>query len=76
MDVEVCPSDHGQIIRIRGMEERVEVGKACPARGQVGEILILARNLVVNIFENNDQHAIEMPSPSPHGSPRSLFLFS
>ena len=57
---EIGSRNHRQVVRIRRMEQRVEVGKAGSARCQRGKARVADGTLVVHIFEHDDQHAIEM----------------
>src|ERR1035438_10607172 len=54
------------------MKQRVEVGKAGAVRGQIGQILVLAGDLVVNVLENDDQHTVKVAGA---GSRRSALCF-
>ena len=62
MDAEIGSRNHRQIIWIRRMKQGMEVSKARALRRQISQILVLARDLVVHIFENDDQHAVEVVS--------------
>src|SRR5260370_36596260 len=74
MDAEVRSRNHRQIVRVGRMKQRMEVGKAGATRSQIGQTFVLAGDLVVNVFENDDQHAVEMTSAGSRRGPCSFFL--
>src|SRR5579862_181190 len=76
MGIKVSPGDHRQVVRIGWMKQRVKVSQAGAARCQIRIVLVLASYFVVDVFENNNQYAVEVASLGPRGSARGLLLFS
>ncbi len=75
VDAEVRSCDQGQVIRVGGMKQGMVAGEARSLRCQVGQILIFAGDFVVYIFQNDNQHAIEMAGAGPGcGSRRFILL--
>ena len=54
VNAEIRSRDHGQVIWIRRMKQGVEVREARALCRQIGEIFVLACDLVIHVFENDD----------------------
>ena len=76
VNAEIRSRDHGQVIWIRGMKQGMEVGEGRALCSQTGKILILACDLVIDIFEDDDHHAVEMARRGPGRGPGRLILLS
>jgi hypothetical protein len=75
MSTEIRSGDHGEVVRVRGMEQGMEVGEAGALSSERREIFILKGDVVVDIFEDDDQDAVKVMGWSTSGGAFRLFLF-
>ena len=76
VDAEVGAGNHRQIVRVRGMKHRVEVGEAGAMLRECRQVLVLDGTFVVDIFEHDDQDAVEVVRLRTLGGTLRLFLLS
>src|SRR5258708_39197169 len=75
-NTEIGARHHGEIVRIRRMKEGMKIGEAGAVLGQCGQVLVLDRDLVVDIFEHNDEHPVKVASARFGSGLGGCFFFS
>lgn len=73
---EVGTGNHGEIVRIGGVEQCVKVGEAGSALRQFSEVGILHGALVVGVLEHDNDDAVEVMRRCPGSRPLCFFFLA